>query len=171
MKARKQTALIISLLGIICMACSISYSFTGSSIDYETTKSITISDFPNQAPLIYPPLAQKFTEELKDLFIRRTKLQMVSANGDIDLEGEITGYDLAPMAIKEDAYSSMTKLTLTIRVRYANRANPDKDFEQSFSAYREFNSDQMLETVQDALNEDLVKEITEQIFNSTVADW
>ncbi|MDR1201879.1 MAG: LPS assembly lipoprotein LptE [Tannerellaceae bacterium] len=171
MKVCKKTTFVISLLGILCVACSISYSFTGSSIDYETTKTITISDFPNQAPLIYPPLAQKFTEELKDLFIRRTKLQMISANGDIDLEGEITGYDLAPMAIKEDAYSSMTKLTLTIRVRYANRSNPDKDFEQSFSANREFNSNQMLETVQDALNEELVKEITEQIFNSTVADW
>jgi hypothetical protein len=171
MKARKQTTCLIALLGILCAACSISYSFTGSSIDYETTKTITISDFPNQAPLVSPPLAQKFTEELKDLFIRRTKLQMIQANGDINLEGEITGYDLAPMAIKEDAYSSMTKLTLTIRVRYANRANPDKDFEQSFSANREFNSDRMLETVQDELNGELVKEITEQIFNSTVADW
>jgi len=171
MRVSKQTVFIILLSGIICMACTISYSFTGSSIDYETTKSVTISDFPNQAPLVYPPLAQKFTEELKDMFIRRTKLQMIPANGDIDLEGEITGYDLAPMAVKEDAYSSMTKLTLTIRVRYSNRATPDKDFEQSFSAYREFNSDQMLETVQDALNEELVKEITEQIFNSTIADW
>ncbi|MDR0430952.1 MAG: LPS assembly lipoprotein LptE [Tannerellaceae bacterium] len=171
MDAKKQTVSLILLLGILCTACTISYSFTGSSIDYETTKSVTISDFPNQAPLVYPPLAQKFTEELKDLFIRRTKLRMVPANGDIDLEGEITGYDLAPMAVKEDAYSSMTKLTLTIRVRYSSRATPDKDFEQSFSAYREFNSDQMLETVQDALNEELVKEVTEQIFNSTVADW
>ncbi|MDR1402807.1 MAG: LPS assembly lipoprotein LptE [Tannerellaceae bacterium] len=171
MKACKEPTFAFVLLGILCAACSISYSFTGSSIDYETTKTITVSDFPNQAPLIYPPLAQKFTEELKDLFIRRTKLRMISTNGDIDLEGEITGYDLAPMAIKEDAYSSRTKLTLTIRVRYTNRSNPDKDFEQSFSANREFNSDQMLETVQDALNEELVKEITELIFNSTVADW
>jgi hypothetical protein len=96
---------------------------------------------------------------------------MVSANGDLDLEGEIVGYDLAPMAIKEDAYSSMTKLTMTVRIRFANRVNPDKDFEQSFSAYREFDSNLMLQDVQDALNEELVKEIADQIFNATVADW
>jgi hypothetical protein len=140
-------------------------------VDYTVTKTISISDFPNQAPLVSPPLSQKFTEDLKDQYIRRTKLQLVSTSGDFDLEGEITGYDLAPMAIKEDDYSSRTKLTMTVRVRFANRANPDKDFEQSFSAYREFDSNRMLQDVQDELNEELVKEIIDQIFNITVADW
>ncbi len=163
--------LLFCSVAVIVSACSISYGFSGSSIDYTTTKTITISDFPNQAPLVSPPLAQSFTEGLKDIFIRQTKLQIVPANGDLELEGEITGYDLAPMAVKEDAISSMTKLTLTIRVRYSNRANPDKDFEQSFSAYREFDSNLMLQDIQDEYNALLVKEIAEQIFNSTVADW
>ena len=52
------------------------------------------------------------------------------------------------MAVKEDAYASQTKLTITVRVRYANRVNPDEDFEQSFSAYREFDATQMLQQVQ-----------------------
>jgi hypothetical protein len=140
-------------------------------VDYTITKTVSISDFPNQAPLVYPPLSQQFTERMKDIFIRQTRLQMLSANGDLDLEGEIVGYDVAPMAIKEDAYSSMTKLTMTVRVRFTNRAKPEKDFEQSFSAYREFNSNSMLQDVQDTLNEELIKEITDQIFNSTVGDW
>ena len=62
----------------------------------------------------------KFTEALKDIYIRQTRLQLVGSNGDLDLEGEITGYDLTPMAVKEDAYASQTKLTITVRVRYAN---------------------------------------------------
>ncbi|MDR1918442.1 MAG: LPS assembly lipoprotein LptE [Tannerellaceae bacterium] len=166
-----QYILLFCLLAIGCAGCKISYSFNGASVDYTVTKTISISDFPNQAPLVYPPLSQNFTEGLKDAYIRRTKLQLVQANGDLDLEGEITGYAVAPMAIKEDAYSSMTRLTMTVRVRFANLANPEKDFERSFSAYREFNSNAMMETVQDALNEELVKEITDQIYNSTVADW
>ncbi|MDR2117932.1 MAG: LPS assembly lipoprotein LptE [Tannerellaceae bacterium] len=166
-----RNTLLLCLLAIGCTGCKISYSFNGASVDYTVTKTISISDFPNQAPLVYPPLSQNFTEGLKDIFIRRTKLQMVSANGDLDLEGEIIGYAVAPMAVKEDAYSSMTRLTLTVRVRFANRANPDKDFERSFSAYREFNSNTMMESVQDELNEELIKEITDQIYNSTVADW
>ena len=109
------------LIGLIVTACSISYKFNGASIDYTKVKTITIKDFPNQAPLVYPPLSQKFTEALKDIYIRQTRLQLVGSNGDLDLEGEITGYDLTPMAVKEDAYASQTKLTITVRVRYANR--------------------------------------------------
>lgn len=169
--AKRITLLSFALAGLLLTACSISYSFSGGSIDYSKISSITISDFPNQAPLVYPPLAQNFTEELKDIYIRRTKLTMLPANGDLELEGEIIGYDLTPVAIKEDAYASQTKITLTIRVRYTNKSAPEEDFEQSFSANREFQSSQMLQDVQDTYNAEMVKEITEQIFNQTVANW
>ena len=145
------------LIGLIVTACSISYKFNGASIDYTKVKTITIKDFPNQAPLVYPPLSQKFTEALKDIYIRQTRLQLVGSNGDLDLEGEITGYDLTPMAVKEDAY--------------ANRVNPDEDFEQSFSAYREFDATQMLQQVQDQLSEEIIDELVDQIYNATVANW
>mgnify|MGYP003164323541 CR=1 FL=1 len=147
------------LIGLIVTACSISYKFNGASIDYTKVKTITIKDFPNQAPLVYPPLSQKFTEALKDIYIRQTRLQLVGSNGDLDLEGEITGY------------ASQTKLTITVRVRYANRVNPDEDFEQSFSAYREFDATQMLQQVQDQLSEEIIDELVDQIYNATVANW
>ena len=162
---------LLGLVGILMAACSISYKFNGASIDYTKIKTITIKDFPNQAPLVYPPLSQKFTEALKDIYIRQTRLQLVDNNGDLDLEGEITGYELTPMAVKEDAYASQTKLTVTIRVRYANRVIPDDDFEQSFSAYREFDANQMLQQVQDQLSEEIIEEIVDQIYNATVANW
>lgn len=162
---------ILSLIGLLVTACSISYKFNGASIDYTKVKTITIKDFPNQAPLVYPPLSQNFTEALKDIYTRQTRLQLVNNNGDLDLEGEITGYELTPMAVKEDAYASQTKLTITVRVRYSNRVNPDEDFEQSFSAYREFDANQMLQDVQDELCEEIVEELVDQIYNATVANW
>ena len=120
---------------------------------------------------MYPPLSQEFTEALKDIYIRQTRLQMVNNNGDLELEGEITGYELTPMAVKEDAWSSQTKLTITVRVRYSNRTNPDEDFEQSFSAYREFDASRMLQDVQAELCTEIVDELTDQIYNATVANW
>lgn len=163
-------ALWIGLL-IGATACSISYKFNGASIDYTKVKTITIKDFPNQAPLVYPPLSQLFTETLKDMYIRQTRLQLVPNNGDLELEGEITGYELTPTAVKEDAYASQTKLTITVRVRYSNRVNPEEDFEQTFSAYREFDSNQMLQAVQEQLSTEIVEELTDQIYNATVANW
>ena len=157
------------VLSIIMAGCTISYKFNGASIDYTKVKTISIKDFPNQAPLVYPPLSQQFTEGVKDIYVRQTRLSLVRDNGDLQLEGEITGYDLTPMAVKEDAYSSKTKLTITVKVRYTNRTNADEDFEQSFSAYREFDSNVMLQDVQDQLCSEIIEELADQIYNSTVA--
>ena len=65
----------------------------------------------------------------KRIIAKLQELQIGETIRDLDLEGEITGYDLTPMAVKEDAYASQTKLTITIRVRYSNRVNPEEDFE------------------------------------------
>lgn len=159
------------LLGVVLTACSISYKFNGASIDYDKVKTITIKDFPNQAPLVYAPLSQEFTEDLKDIYIRQTRLQLVNNNGDLELEGEITGYELTPMAVKEDAWSSQTKLTITVRVRYSNRTNPDEDFEQTFSAYQEFDASRMLQDVEPEYVPIILEEIVDQIYNATVANW
>ncbi|MFA6877050.1 MAG: LptE family protein [Parabacteroides sp.] len=163
--------LVCCMLSIFASSCTISYKLNGASIDYTKTKTISIKDFPNQAPLVYPPLAQKFTEELKDIYVRQTRLHFVNNNGDLEMEGEITGYDLTPLAVKENAYASQTKLTMTVRVRFTNRANPTKDFEQSFSANRDFDATQMLQDVQESLSKQMIQEIVDQIFNTTVADW
>ena len=156
---------------LIATACSISYKFNGASIDYTKVKTIMISDFTNQASDVNPTLAPEFTEELKDIYIRQTRLEQVTSNGDLALEGEVTGYDFTPMAVKEDALASQTRLTITVRVRYMNNTNPDEDFEQSFSAYREFDSNLMLQQVESSLCAEIIEEIVDQVYNATVANW
>lgn len=162
---------LLCMIAILLTACSISYKFNGASIDYTKVKTITIKDFPNQAPLVYPPLSQLFTETLKDIYIRQTRLQLVPNNGDLELEGEITGYELTPTAVKENSIASQTKLTITVRVRYSNRVNPEEDFEQTFSAYREFDSNLMLQQVQEEISTEIIDELVDQIYNATVANW
>ena len=156
---------------VLLSSCSLSYKFNGASIDYNLTKTILISDFPNQAPLVYPPLEQRFNEELKDLFTRNTRLQFVKQNADIEMEGEIVGYELTPLAVQEDSFASETRLTLTIRMRYRNNKVEGQDKEESISAFRNFPADRMLTDVQDQLITELTKEIVDQIFNSTMSNW
>lgn len=161
------------LLSLCCLmtACTISYKFNGASIDYTRVKSISIKDFTNQAVLVYPPFAQSFTEGLKDIYTRQTRLKVLRAGGDLQLEGEIVGYELTPLAAQSDGYAAETKLTVSIKVRYVNTKNSEEDFEQTFSAFQTFPSTSMLEDVQDSLLEEITKEITEGIFNKTVANW
>lgn len=163
--------LFYTLLAVILSGCSLSYKFNGASIDYNLTKTIMISDFPNQAPLVYPPLEQRFNEELKDLFTRNTRLQFVKQNADLEMEGEIVGYSLTPLAVQEDSFASETRLTLTVRMRFRNNKEEGQDREESISAYRNFPADRMLTDVQDQLIAELVKEIVDQIFNVTMSNW
>lgn len=152
-------------------SCAISYKFNGASIDYSTTKSIAIADFPNNAALVNPSLSNDLSEGIRDLYSRQTRLQVNRKGGDLELEGEITGYTLTPMSISADNYSSETKLTLTVRVRFNNNVNPEDNFEKTYSAFQNFDSSRMLNDVESELCATMIKEIAENIFNDTVAKW
>ena len=159
------------IAALLLVSCTVSYKFNGASVDYTKTKTISITEFPIRAQLVYAPLGVNFNDALKDIYTRQTKLNFVNVNGDISLEGEITNYDLTPQAVKQDAYASETRLTVSVKVRYTNQANPEQDFDRSFSAYRDFSSTELLSNVQDALIEEIVTELTESIFNATLANW
>lgn len=161
----------LAALLLATTACTISYKLNGASIDYNKVKTITVTDFANQATLVYPPLSQEVTEGMKDIFAKQTKLKLVRQGGHLTMEGEIVGYDLTPMAAKADGYASETKLTLTVNVRFSNTTNPDDDFEERFVAFRNFEATKMLDDVQATLCEEMIKEISEQAFNKAVAKW
>ena len=163
--------LLLAVLIFDFSSCTISYKFNGASIDYSKTRSISIADFPNTAELVHPPLSQEFSEKLRDVYTKQTRLQVLKKAGDMHLEGEITGYQLTPMAISADTYASETKLTITIKVRFTNNKNPTEDFEKTYSAYQTFDSNLMLNDVQDELLKTMIDEITDNIYNDTVARW
>lgn len=166
------TALLCTIImTILIPACKVSYSFQGTSIDYNKIKTMDIRDFTNQASLVYAPLSITFNDYLQDFFTRNTKLTFVNAGADLELEGEIVRYDLTPLAVKEDAFASETRLTMAVRIRFRNNVDPTQDKEETISAYRDFPSDRSLDSVQDALIEELNKEIVDQIFNVTLSNW
>lgn len=164
-------ATLVSLVFVV-YSCHISLGLAPiSSIDYNKVKTITIADFPNRAEYVYAPLATEFNQKLKDMFIQQTRLQLVNANGDLEIDGEITGYNQYNEAVAADGYSSKVKVTITVNVRFVNNTNHEEDFEQQFSAFQTYDSSMLLTDVQDELITKMIKDITEQIFNATVANW
>ena len=152
-------------------ACQITLTFNGASIDYTKIKSISIADFNNVAELIHPPLAQAFSEHVRDKYTKQTRLRLLKSGGDLHLEGEITGYMLTPMAVGQDSFSAETKLTLTVNVRFSNSKNQEEDFEKQYSVFRMFDSNLMITDVQDQLLAEMTEEIADNIYNDTVARW
>ena len=160
------------MLLLIGTSCSISYKFNGATIDYTRIKTVTIEDFPNQAPLVYPPLSQMFSERLREQFRRNTRLEPVENNGDLILEGAIVGYELTPMAMQEDALSAMTRFTITVRVSYTNMVEEKKSFSgRTFTSSQEFDSNNLFSDIQEGLANELIDDLVKQIFNATVEDW
>lgn len=167
----KKSILISLFLMLLLAGCSIKYSLNGASIDYTKIKTVSIADFQNLAPTVYPPLAQRFTEDLKDRFQRQTRLRDIPTNGDLSIEGEIVGYDLSAEAVQENAFAAKTRLTLRINVRFTNKVNEEESFEREFTSFGTFDSSQMFVDVQDQLCQELTKDIINQIFNATVENW
>lgn len=152
-------------------ACQVSYKFNGASIDYTKTKTIQIADFPIRASYVWGPMASIFNNQLKDQFANHTKLIQVKRNGDLKIEGEIIRYDQRNKSVSSEGYSSQTELSMTVNVRFTNNTNHTEDFEQQFTATSTYENTQTLNSVQEELVTQMVKEITDQIFNATVANW
>lgn len=158
---------------VVVNSCSVTMGLAPiSSIDYNKVKTISIVDFQNRADYVYAPLATQFNQDLKDLFMRQTRLSLVNGNADLQIDGEITGYNQYNEAVDASGYSSKVKVTLTVRVTFVNNVDHKDDFtDQQFSAFQTYDSSMLLTDVQDELITKMVKDITEQIFNATVANW
>ena len=162
----------LACVALVVYSCRISLGLAPiSSIDYSKVKTISIANFPNRAEYVYAPLAVQFNQELRDMFIQQTRLQVVNTGGDLDIDGEITGYNQYNESVDASGYASKVKVTLTVNVRYTNNTNHEEDFEQQFSAFQTYESTQLLTDVQDQLISVMIDDITEQIFNATVANW
>lgn len=163
--------MIFCAAALILASCSVSYKFNGASIDYSKTKTIQIADFPIRSSYVWGPMASIFKNQLKDQFANHTRLIQVKRNGDMKIEGEITNYNQRNKAVTAEGHSAQTELSMTVNVRFTNNANHNEDFEKQFTATSTYETTQSLNSVQEELVTQMVKDITDQIFNATVANW
>lgn len=167
---RKKYFLLLILLVAVTQSCGI-YSFTGTNISPDV-KTIQISYFPNNAILVEPSLSQTFTLTLQDLFLRQTNLDLVKSGGDLQFEGEITGYKINPMTATAQQTAAQNRLTITVNVRFYNNKVEKDNFEKSFSHYYDFDANaQLTGGLLDDAFKVILERITQDIFNASVAKW
>ena len=176
-KNKPQVWGIIALVVILAIgrttlvACTVNYKFNGASIDYTQTKTIQIGAFPIRSTYVWAPMQSIFQNKLTDIFASQTRLRQVKRNGDLILEGEIVGFDQFNKGVSNSGYSNQVQLKMTVNVRFTNNKKHDEDFEQKFTAQTTYDATQQLVTVQEELVTEMCKDLTEQIFNATVANW
>ena len=157
---------------VLLASCSFKgYKFNGASVDYSKTKTIQIADFPIRSSYVWGPMGPLFNNRLKDQFADHTKLIQVKRNGDMKIEGEITQYTQRNKAVTSEGPSAQTELSMTVNVRFTNTKNHAEDFEKQFTATASYETTRSLNSVQEELVMQMTKDLVDQIFNATVANW
>ncbi|MDP2335209.1 MAG: LptE family protein [Bacteroidota bacterium] len=172
MKIRSSILILLTVIlsAAVFTACKISYSFTGASIA-TNVKTFSVDYFSNRAKLVNPNLSQQFIEGLQEKLIKQTSLNQIKENGDLEFSGQITEYDVKPMNISQGDLAAQNRLTITVKVKFTNNKDHESDWEKSFSAYEDFNSNSSLNDVEDELVRLIIIKLTDDIFNASIANW
>lgn len=166
----RSTIIILLTLALILCSCGI-YSFSGTNIQPDV-KTITIPTFEYKALRVNPSLANELSEAIRTRFRRMTSLEQVEMDGDLEITGEIIGYDVAASAVSADEIATQNRLTVTVKVNFESRKYPEDSFSnKNFSAYADYDSTNSLDAVESSLCTEIIDKIVEDLFNATVAQW
>ncbi|TFV94346.1 hypothetical protein E4S40_09960 [Algoriphagus kandeliae] len=172
------TFLLIVVLGLLLNSCSVSYSFTGTNINYEEVQTFSVENFFNDSGGGPANMEQRFTESLKEFYQRNTQLELVRTNGDLQFAGAIKRYTLTPQAVVSSGNPNLPdragqmRLTISVEVEYINQTNEEENLKQSFSFFQDYDPrTTTLLDVEDRLIEEIFKNIIQDIFTATVANW
>ena len=156
---------------LMCISCSVKYSFTGASISSKT-KSFQVNYFQNNSTLVEPGIDRDFTNKLIDLLINQTSLELVKSKGDLIFEGEIVEYRISPTTATANNTAAQNRLTIGINVRFFDKNDSESDFEKRFSFYYDFpGNSQLIGSQKETAVDEIFERITQDIFNEALAKW
>ncbi len=164
------------LMGILLLmaiplwqGCKI-YRFTDASVN-PNIKTITITNFPNLAPIQVPSIAPELVERLQNKFIRETNLTLVPENGDIEIDGVITEYLIDPVAITQTEVVAQNRLTIAVRIDFKNRVEPDKNFSTTFRELEVYQANLSGSDVDNRIAPIVLDKLVQTIFNRAFVNW
>lgn len=146
------------------------YSLNGATIPIEA-KTVSVGFFTNNTTLGSPSISQKFTEKLRDVVSTQTNLALVKQYGDLQFEGVISDYNIAPVAIQSTDQAALNRLTITVNVSYRNKFDATKNFEQAFTRFSDYKATLAISSVEDGLLSEINRQLTEDIFNKAFNNW
>jgi len=167
----KRLILIITILfAVFNNACKPTVSLSGATIPIEA-KTISVGFFTNNTTLGAPSLSQRFTEKLRDVVSQQTNLALIKQNADLQFEGYIADYNVAPVAVQSTDQASLNRLTITVQVKYTNKFDATKNFEQAFTRFADFSSSENISAKEPVLVTEIYRQLTEDIFNKAFNNW
>jgi len=169
---------IFGLTFFLLCSCKVEYSFTGTTLDYNVTKTFSVENFFNDSGGGPANMGQLFTENLKDYFQRNTQLELIRNTGDLQILGSITRYTITPQATvssqspTQPDRAGQMRITVAVEVDFIHMADEEQNMKRTFSFFRDYDPrNTSLLQVETELVEDIFENIIQDIFTSTVANW
>lgn len=158
------------ILLIFASACTVNYSFTGADIPAEA-ETFSVQQFQIATPLATPDYGLILSEDMKDLMLAQTRLDLADKRGDLQFEGIVTGYLIGNAAISSEEFTSLNRLTITVKVKYTNTLEKDKSFEKTFSRFADYDSGENFSSLEPQLIEDINSQLIQDIFDASLGAW
>lgn len=155
---------------LMLTACSVTYNFTGGTVDPDLN-TISVEQLGNEAPIVVPYLALELTNQLQDRFLSQSRLSLTSGQADVIISGAVTNYRVDPVAISGDNRASQNRLTIGVRVKYENTVKPNESWEQNFSSFVDFDSDEDFISIEREKIEEVIEQLTQDVFNKSLGKW
>jgi hypothetical protein len=172
LKNNKLAALLLFVIAIALSSCV--YSFSGTSLPPEI-KTISISTFPNNSGAGLSFLSPTVTNTVRNYFQRNTSLDLVKRDGDLQLDGQIIGYTITPVAPQEIngiPVAARNRLTITLQVKYTNTVDPKQNFDSPFTGIEDLPQNLNPNSIDESIIRNIVEnKMLVEIFNRTVANW
>jgi len=174
LKQNRLFSFIIIIVVFIIKGCGI-YSFTGASIP-PGVSTFQVNFFENQAgnrpgSTVEPGLDNEFTNALQDLIMNQTNLDLVTSDGQLIYEGEITEYSVTPMSATAQITAAQNRLKMSVSFRFINTKLEEDDYSKTYSFFYDFPAELQVFDVKDAAHKEIFDRITQDIFNDTLAKW
>ena len=146
------------------------YSFKDISIPPEV-KTARINYFENKARYVNPILSPQLTDKLRQKVVSQTKLTQIQGDdAHYEISGTITDYSLTTVGISNQQ-SASNRLNVTVHIIFKNRLDDKKDFEADITRNFDFNANLSLQQAEQQLNETMIRNLADEIFNRIFSNW
>jgi len=147
------------------------YSFKDTSPIPQEIKTFRVNYLTNKARYINPQLTPQLTEKLKQKIIGNTRLRQTNDdNAHYDISGYISDYTVSTTDISGNTASN-NRLSVSFHLIFKNTLDEKKNIETDVSSTFDFSSQKSLSEAESSLNDDIVRNIVDAIFNKIFSNW
>jgi hypothetical protein len=160
------------LLNVSLSSCGV-YGFSEKGVLKDTAKTIRITQFENKAPYVNPQVTPALTDRLRQKILSQTKLTNTNnETADYNLTGYVADYSVSTTGVTStngQQQSSVNRLTVRVHISLSRFGNTPEEFDVSRSF--DFSAQQSLQAAEASLLDEMIRNLTDEIFNHIFSNW